>query len=98
MIRKNLVRNFCIGTIDRPKWLDSHGYAKGRWKGKWLANCVNQWVATLGKELKLENAIRLHLLIVLHELTHAEGGIEGPCRDWDKSLSKIVLEGRTKDD
>lgn len=84
------VRDFCVGTINRPKWLDSHGYAKGRWKGKWVANCVNQWIATLGKNLDQRNAVRLHVMIILHELTHAVGEIEGPCRDWDEFLRLVM--------
>ena len=80
---------FYIGTVERPSDPDSHGHAKGRWQGKWSVNCVNMWAATLGKELTLESAIEEHLIIVLHEITHAFSEVEAP-HNWDSFLRKVL--------
>lgn len=83
---------FGIGTIKNPQIHDSHGHSKGRWKGNWYSSCVNQWAATLGKELTIENAIHNHLVVTVHELTHALSEIEcwnDDGTDWDTFLEKI---------
>jgi hypothetical protein len=86
---------FMVGTIENPTDLDSHA-----WRNKWTVNCVNHWVATLGSNLNVKNAIRIHSLICLHELTHALSGIRHGDRqdqtasnfDWDDVLYRIVDE------
>lgn len=80
---------FSIGTVERPTDHDSHGHSKGRWQGKWSVNCVNMWAATLGKSLTLEGAIEEHLIIVLHEITHAFSGVDVP-HNWDPFLREVL--------
>ena len=87
--------DFHIGTIKNPKNLDSHA-----WRDKWTANCVNHWVASLGRKLTVKNAIQYHLIIVLHELTHAMSGILHGDKndttlleyDWDDFLNELLHE------
>lgn len=81
---------FLIGTLRNPKDHSSHAY-----RGKWCVNCLNMWIATLGKTLNLENAIFYHLIIVLHELTHVFSGEEDHESDpysWDRFIEKILKE------
>lgn len=87
--------DFHIGTIKNPKNLDSHA-----WRNKWTVNCINHWVASLGQKLTLKNATQNHLVIILHELTHAMSGIKHGDEsdrtlyyyDWDDFLDIIVNE------
>jgi len=85
---------FCIGTIKQPTNSDSHA-----WRGKWSVNCVNMWVATLGKRLNLKNAILGHSIIMIHEITHALSGesycwshINGKIVYWDETIERILKE------
>jgi len=86
---------FHVGTIENPKDFDSHA-----WRDKWTANCINHWAASLGQNLNMKKAIHNHLIIVLHELTHAMSGILHGNKndttlfpyDWDEFLDKLVSE------
>jgi len=81
---------FYVGTIKHPTDSDSHA-----WRDKWCVNCVNMWVATLGHDLTVENAVGEHVVIVLHEITHALSGVHNcaPNSDasaWDRFLHKLL--------
>ena len=84
---------FMIGTLKNPVDLDSHAWGK-----KWTVNTINQWVASLGQKLNPKNAIHLHLIIILHELTHIMSNIKHRDRndttleiyDWDNFLDRIL--------
>jgi len=52
------------------------------------------WAATLGQQLTLENAVLEHLVIVLHEITHAMSGIHNCTPElWDPFIKRILQEG-----
>jgi len=91
----DLTNDFHVGTIGNPKNSDSHV-----WRNRWTVNCINHWVASLGKNLNVKNAIHNHLVVVLHELTHTMSGIlHGDINDhtlyyydWDDVLDTILEE------
>jgi len=86
-----LEKDFTIGTMEGIG--DSCGEILG---DKWRVNCLNMWIATLGKRLTFETAITSHLVVLLHELTHT-------CLDenhkdsWDEFICESVLNKSIKD-
>lgn len=90
MSKKLPYQKFMIGTIEWTRDSDSHAT-----RDKWCVNCVNMWVATLGQKLNPDNAVLEHMVIVLHEITHAMTGIHGHGKyfhSWDETLKRILME------
>jgi len=81
-------KTFMIGTMINPPDSDSQGR-----DGRWCVNCVNMWAATLGMKLNPRNAIIKHLVITLHEMTHAFSGVRWCNPDtWDPFIERILNE------
>lgn len=82
---------FMVGTMTNPPNADSRGC-----DGLWCVNCINMWAATLGNKLNQRNAVLEHLVIVLHEITHAISNVfhkqEDDPHAWDTTLKRILLE------